>query len=431
MEIYIRDMKYNGYIEKKNNTYYVVVENDDENKLQLIEHNIKTYDTDFKEITCLYNYCEMETTFKNIRRYKADSVITGHVDQNEMEIKEIIIYFKEFDEFFIKDRLRIKPNGKKIKIESNLKTVKLYENEKFKIFYDRNAGINNNEYGERIVINSSKIRVELVKKIKYNDDFQYYIRSIESIFGFLIGRKMTLLNIDIVDDKDNYCSVITRNMKSYQDTKWEDLHVVDLSSIDILKSIIKKYFENRIISSSINIFYEYIYNDLDETFEFISLVNAIELMATSSKYNSKIKNYAKTNNDLLKNENSIMKGIQRKLKRVNQFSKKEISLISKYYRFDNVTLADKIKYFLYERFNLSKNEHSDKLVSGIVKTRNYFVHGSNPDKLLDKVKLVQIKNLFRNILYIIIIDNCSKKTNINIQVCEESIPIIYNSLINN
>lgn len=430
MEIFIRDNKYNGYIEKDKNTYYIVVENDDENKLQRVENNIKTYDADFKEITCLYNFCEKYFSFKNIKKYKAESIITGHIDETVLKIKEIIIQFKELDQFFIKDRMKIDlPTKKQMKIQCKLKSILLYKNDKFKMFYERSAGIENNKFGEKILKNSSKIRISLNEEIKYNDDFQYYVRCVENIFGFLLGRKMTLLNIDIVDSQNKIYSIITRNMKSYQDTIWEDLHVVDLSSLSILKNIINKYFENKTIASCINNYYEYIYNDLDETFEFISLVNTLELIATTRKYNTKTIQYAKSNNEVLKEENIIMRKIQRKMKMDNKFQKKEIGMVSKYYRFDNVTLADKIKYFLYKKFELTQNESSDKIIFKIVKTRNYFVHGGSSKNLLSKIELVQIKNLLKNVLYILIMESCCKKENINIKVSRKLIPIIYNALI--
>lgn len=49
-----------------------------------------------------------------------------------------------------------------------------------------------------------------------------------------------------------------------------------------------------------------IYNDLDNIFEFTSLVNTLELVLSNTKYNSEIEKYSiKTNVDLQNNNNKI------------------------------------------------------------------------------------------------------------------------------
>ena len=45
-----------------------------------------------------------------------------------------------------------------------------------------------------------------------------------------------------------------------------------------------------------NIFYEYIYNDLDPVFEFTSLVNTMEMLMSHKKYKEQTENYATENN---------------------------------------------------------------------------------------------------------------------------------------
>ena len=212
-------------------------------------------------------------------------------------------------------------------------------------------------------------------------------------------------------------------IKKYEDVILKDFHIVDLSSKQLLKDVLEKYYTNEKIAASMNMYYEYIYNDLDKIFEFTSLVNTLELVLATKKYSSLIKRYALDTNEVLKSNNEKMTEI------LNTLSEEQQEFIRSVYRFQNVVLRDKFRYIFYKIFKLAENKKSENFISAIAETRNYYVHGTKSKNKLNSVDLVSTKHLLRNILYLLIVKSCSNERNILIKNYEENIPIIYNAIL--
>ena len=102
------------------------------------------------------------------------------------------------------------------------------------------------------------------------------------------------------------------------------------------------------VTSAITMFYEYIYNDLDNIFEFTSLVNTLELVLSNKKYVNKVREYALETNEELKNNSIKMNEI------FNLISIEQQKFIKKFYDFENIMLRDKIRYLFYKLNDLEK-----------------------------------------------------------------------------
>lgn len=135
---------------------------------------------------------------------------------------------------------------------------------------------------------------------------------------------MNLIETLLYTNTDKYHELIIPSQKNYNDVKLEDFFIVDLNSKQLLKDILKKYYNNKLIAGAINMFYEYIYNELDDIFEFTSLVNTLELILSDPKYKRETEQYAMDTNKNLKlnneNMNEILKLLSKEQKNfIKQF----------------------------------------------------------------------------------------------------------------
>ena len=169
--------------------------------------------------------------------------------------------------------------------------------------------------------------------------------------------------------------------------------------------------------------YEYIYNDLDNILEFTSLVNTLELVLTDKSFAEDLKTYVINNNIQLKNNN------ERMLEIFESLTKEQCKFIKSFYKFENVELRDKFRYIFYIIFELKESENSEKYISKIITTRNYYVHGGKKDNTLNNVDMLCTKYLLRDILYVLITEICSNNTNSLIESYKLTIPTVYENLV--
>ena len=110
-------------------------------------------------------------------------------------------------------------------------------------------------------------------------------------------------------------------------------------------------------------------------------------------------------------------------------SEEQVKFIKQFYRFNNVELRDKLKYIFYNYFKLQQDEKSDKYISAIINTRNYFVHGGEKANILNSVDMVETKYLLKMILYILILNICTTESNPKVETNNLVIPTVYNTVI--
>ncbi len=433
MELIIKNneeiLKLNGIIQRNENKFYAEIEIPNEIKLNHLITNIKGYHDSIGNITLLYNTLKAIKPNRNnvnehIYIYECDNAISGYIDEEKIRIKLISLYFKELDYFFVEDRYTFDTEkmDEEFSITQKYKTEILFENENIKIQYNRSASLKTDEFGRKIFSNPIKIELIYNESIKYGEIFEE-ITKIANCFGFVINKKMNLIEVSIGDVTGVYHDVILKSLKKYEDIILKEFHIVDLSSKQLLKDILEKYYTKEKIAAAINMYYEYIYNDLDKIFEFTSLVNTLELILATKEYSSVIKQYALETNEVLKSNNEKMTEI------LDIVSEEQQEFIRSVYRFENVVLRDKFRYIFYRIFELIENENSENFISALVETRNYYVHGTKSKNKLSSVNLVSTKNLLKNILYLLIIKSCSNESNLLIKTYKESIPIVYNAIL--
>lgn len=433
MELVIKNeeevLNFNGIIKRNGNKFYAEIEVPNAIRLEPVISNIKGYHDTIGNITLLYNTLKKRIPNRNdvnghIYVYESDNIISGYIDEAKIKIKSISLYFKELDYFFVEDRYTFDTEKmeEEFTITQKYKTEILFENENIKIQYHRLASMRVDEVGRKIFSNPIKIEVIYNESIDYGAIFEE-ITKMENSFGFVINKKMNLIEASIVDSTGIYHNIILKSLKKYEDVILKDFHIVDLSSKQLLKDVLEKYYTNEKIAASMNMYYEYIYNDLDKIFEFTSLVNTLELVLATKKYSSLIKRYALDTNEVLKSNNEKMTEI------LNTLSEEQQEFIRSVYRFQNVVLRDKFRYIFYKIFKLAENKKSENFISAIAETRNYYVHGTKSKNKLNSVDLVSTKHLLRNILYLLIVKSCSNERNILIKNYEENIPIIYNAIL--
>lgn len=343
-------------------------------------------------------------------KFSAERVIRGNVDPKELQIDSLQIYFKEFDNYFVKNQtgyvLPLKP-GETWKIEQQLEYDCLYKDHNICINHYNIPSIEFKPSGEKILINTNKVEVQFANNISFTE-IDGNIKKIESIFGFLLKRKMHLINLSISNDGTIY-EVIKSNMSKYGDTEWKSSNVTDIPTCDFLMRVINTYYNNSIIAACINTYNEYLSNELDMIFEFTSLINTLEMITNVDTLKNKVIPYALETNEELLHNNSIMESIHEKIDEL--LTREEQSFLRKIYNNKYVSLGDKIRYIFFKENNLIDCPQSRCHIQKIIKTRNYFVHGGNNDNILEGVELFLTKELIGCMLYNIIFQYCCGEDN--------------------
>lgn len=422
-------LELDGIIRSTNNQFYAEISVPNEIQLNPVINTIKGI-YNFRGMVTLVNnkntYTRTSESNPNedIYVYEAGYMISGDVDEKNILISSFLIYFKELDRFFVHDKYKINIENldRELTITQKYCGETLFEDEIMSIEYQKTAGIDHDLAGHTIFLTPSKLNISFKHPKQLSEIFEE-ISKIEKVLGFVLSRKMNLLEVIVYDENDSKHDLVLRYQKEFNDISLEAFHIVDLNSKQLLKEIMQKYYSDNKIAGAINMFYEYIYNDLDSVFEFTSLVNTIEMIMSHEDYKELIEKYAVDNNEQLQINNLRMNEISKKL------SKDEISFIKSFYRFKNVELRDKIKYIYYKIFELKEYENSDNYFSKIINTRNYFVHGTKSNNLLDSFELEETKFLLKNILYVLIVKTCSNETNIIVERYKDIIPEVYEETI--
>lgn len=431
VDIYLNEKleKFSGRIEKKNNRFYAYIDVPNEVNLYNIINYIRGYIPNYGDVTLVNNVIYTRTISVSGSRntlyiYEASYCISGIIDTSKLLISTLILHYKESDYFFIK----YKPTRNRINEHNKFKIIQktheevLLENNEYIISYKKYGAIQKDEYGNKIFRTPSDIIVKFKNFILMNK-LDEEIRKIERVFGFVFCKKMNLIDMQVVDIASVTHDVFPQYLKNYNDVILEPFNIVDLTTKRILKSVLKSYFDDSHISSSINMYYEYIYNDLDKIFEFTSLVNTIELLLSSNVYYDLVLRYNETKNIKFKTNKLIMKGV------LGRLTKEEFSVINDIYNPNHIDLRYRLYYIFYKYFKLDQSEASDKYISLIVNTRNYYVHGGKK-KLLNVVQLTMTVELLKQMLYLLILKASTTSSNILTDTYIECVPNIYNSIIN-
>lgn len=424
-----KNIEVDGVIRGINNKFYVEIRASNDIKLEPIIMNIKG-EYNFKgKVTLIDNRNSSvrgsaSNPNESIYIYDVGYLISGYVDEKDILISEMSIYFKELDYFFVEDEYKI--DVKKMKTELTI-TQKynseiLLDNQNISIQYNKTAGIDHDLAGHILFLNPSKLNIVFKSAINLPQVFDE-ISKIEKVFGFVFNKKMNLIETIIIDNRGEYHDLIVKFQRDYNDVKVDDFSIVDLNSKQLLKDVLKKYYSDKRIAGAIKMFYEYIYNDLDNIFEFTSLVNTLELILSDKEYKEKTEEYAISTNEKLRQNNKKMNEI------FSLISEEQKVFIKQFYRFNNVELRDKINYVFYNVFNLKQSENSAKYISKIINTRNYFVHGGEKNNILSPINMMETKELLKMVLYILIINICTVESNLHIETYKLLIPTIYDIII--
>lgn len=417
-----------GVIRGINNKFYVEIRVPNEIKLELIITNIKG-EYNFKGKVTLINNRNSSVRGsdsnpnESIYVYEVGYLVSGYVDENDLLISSMLIYFKELDYFFVKDeyKIDIKKMKTELTITQKYNSETLLDDENLTIKYNRTAGVDHDLAGHTLFLNPAKISILFKNAIKLPNIFAE-ISKIEKVLGFVFDKKMNLIETIICDNNESH-ELIVQFQKDYNEVRVNDFFIVDLNSKQLLKDVLKKYYSDRRVAGAINMFYEYIYNDLDDIFEFTSLVNTLELILSDKQYKGDTEKYALENNEKLIQNNLKMNEI------FEVISEEQVKFIKQFYRFNNIELRDKLKYIFYNYFKLQQDEKSDKYISAIINTRNYFVHGGEKANILNSVDMVETKYLLKMILYILILNICTTESNPKVETNNLAIPTVYNTVI--
>ena len=417
-----------GVIRGINNKFYVEIRVPNEIKLESIITNIKG-EYNFKGKVTLINNRNSSVRGsdsnpnESIYFYEVGYLVSGYVDENDLLISSMLIYFKELDYFFVKDeyKIDIKKMKTELTITQKYNSETLLDDENLTIKYNRTAGVDHDLAGHTLFLNPAKISILFKNAIKLPNIFAE-ISKIEKVLGFVFDKKMNLIETIICDNNESH-ELIVQFQKDYNEVRINDFFIVDLNSKQLLKDVLKKYYSDRRVAGAINMFYEYIYNDLDDIFEFTSLVNTLELILSDKQYKGDTEKYALENNEKLIQNNLKMNEI------FEVISEEQVKFIKQFYRFNNVELRDKLKYIFYNYFKLQQDEKSDKYISAIINTRNYFVHGGEKANILNSVDMVETKYLLKMILYILILNICTTESNPKVETNNLVIPTVYNTVI--
>ena len=403
-----KEIELDGVIRGINNKFYVEIVVLNEIKLEEIITNIKG-EYNFKGKVTLINNVKSSVRGSDsnpnvsIYVYEVGYLVSGYVDEKDILISSMSIYFKELDYFFVEDEYKIDIEKMKteLTITQKYNSEILLDDDNVIIKYNRTAGIDHDLAGHTLFLNPAKLSILFKDVIKLPHIFEE-ISKIEKVLGFVFDKKMNLIETVLCDNNNENHELIIQSQKDYNDVSVKDFFIVDLNSKQLLKDVLKKYYSDKRIAGAINMFYEYIYNDLDDIFEFTSLVNTLELILSDKKYKEEMEKYALETNKKLKQNNLEMNRI------FEVISEEQVKFIKQFYRFNNVELRDKIKYVFYDYFKLQQDEKGEKYISAIIKTRNYFVHGGEKANLLNSVDMVETKFLLKIIFicfYILIVKN--------------------------
>ena len=392
---------------------------------------IRFYDAE-KNVYSLFNNIiyESEIIDEITIRYHIKSyvVFKGNLDINKLIFNKVYIYSKQFNDYFINTKANFNRANNITSISISPRTLYLFENNEFKVShinrFETSANTSNS-----FINNYSIVSLNLYENYSY-DYILKYVDNIIKIFGFVTRNVVNINKLIFFNENDKFELICSDYYTRYK-LKLND-SVNEANSLNALKNIITAYYSVDSLASCINLYYEYIRNDLNDDFKLINLVNTIEMIADFDSNKREISTYAfQTNTRLIESNNkfiNIKKVLMDNLKKDEY--KPIISFIKQYYDPKYFELGDKLRYYFYNYFNLKESENSNLLITKIIKLRNYYVHGTefaNKYKLSDN-ELFLTQNLLKIMSYILIWEETAFESNQHKQELESTMYSIYKLL---
>lgn len=178
-----------GVIKRNQNKFYADIEVPSNIKLNDVITNIKGFYNDIGNLTLVYNKNISVSIHKDnpdiyIYTYEANFVISEYIDETKILIKNINLYYKELDYFFVEDKYKtdIENMDTQFTIIQKFKNEILFENDNLKIGYARTAGIKKDKFGHKIFSNPANLNVEFKRVISRLNIFYIIIK--ENAFFF-------------------------------------------------------------------------------------------------------------------------------------------------------------------------------------------------------------------------------------------------------
>ncbi len=122
-----------------------------------------------------------------------------------------------------------------------------------------------------------------------------------------------------------------------------------------------KYFNDEHIKVVIDVFYEYIYNELNSVLKFTSLVNCIELLLNNSVFKSQT---------------------------------------------NKLNLKEKVEFIFYNKMKLTPTEKFNKFITKIKDTRTFYVHGEIKNIKFDYNEITLVNQILKSCIYLLILESC-------------------------
>ena len=247
-----------GIIRGINNKFYVEITVPKDIELEPLISNIKGDYNSMGKVTLVNN---RRTSIKgskskldeNIHVYEAGYLISGDVDEKNILLSSMVVYFKELDYFFVEDEYKIDIKKMKTELTITQKYNKevLLENERLTIEYNKTAGISNDMAGHTLFLTPAKINIKYKEQINMIKIFEE-INKITRVLGFVLDKKMNLIETILFDTTGKSHVLITRFQEDYNNVKVNESFIVDLNSKQLLKDVLKKYYSDTRIASTIN-----------------------------------------------------------------------------------------------------------------------------------------------------------------------------------
>lgn len=292
-----------------------------------------------------------------ILSYKSSFVLTDWHIPSRLKIKSFKIHFREIDSIYIEEPYKFDVTKKSVYINSY--ATKLYENSSLKISVSQCHNFNRTVYKDLIIRSPYMLIYDFKKEIDIDKMFEY-IRQTENCFGFIIGHKLSLIGISILDSKSKKIEMFLPYMKNLQKCKEITPSITSLDD-NLIQKILPKYFNDEHIKVVIDVFYEYIYNELNSVLKFTSLVNCIELLLNNSVFKSQT---------------------------------------------NKLNLKEKVEFIFYNKMKLTPTEKFNKFITKIKDTRTFYVHGEIKNIKFDYNEITLVNQILKSCIYLLILESC-------------------------
>ena len=161
-----KEMELDGIIRGVNNKFYVEIRVPKNVKLEHIIKSIKG-EYNFKgKVTLINNMRSAVIVNKgdlneSIYVYEAGCLISDYVEEDDILISSMLVYFKELDYFFVEDEYKIDTEKMKteLTITQKYNSEILLDNENLTLIYNRMPGIDHDSAGHTLFLTQAKINM--------------------------------------------------------------------------------------------------------------------------------------------------------------------------------------------------------------------------------------------------------------------------------